>query len=459
MNKLLTFLSIMFLMCIEIKSIPARPNSNISDNDGILFRGTSHLVGRPFIEGREYDCYVRSTDDLVDAINAANNRLDRTKRFRIFIFNGIYTLPLSKTETISSDDGNTYPSPITYISADNISFIGESRDGVIITNSIPNDAIYQGKFGTTNVYDGIGKSDVLQITHNTSGLYFQDLTIKSGMEDSRGRNIAVQDKGTRNIYKNVCLWGFQDTWTSNNDHGLYYFEGGLLRGRTDFLCGKGDILFNECIIQVCMRTGGYITAPSKSVKYGYVFNHCTINGEDSALNGKYHLGRPWGQGTPMSLWVNTVMNITPTTAGWTEMHNGHPKRFAEYNSTDGSGKTVDLSGRKTVFGDGEHPDNVPVLTKEEAEEAICMTNIFREWVPTKNTEEAPQPKNLKIKGNMLKWDNDSHVFCWAVVKDGKIIGFTKVPKYKIDDKSASYAVRAANEMGGFGKESFVSRKK
>ena len=125
------------------------------------------------------------------------------------------------------------------------------------------------------------------------GLYFQDVTVKSGLGDALGRNIAVQDKGKKNIYKNVKLWGYQDTWTSNNDNGLYYFEGGLVRGRTDFLCGKGDIFFNETEIQVCMNTGGYIAVPSKSIKYGFVFNNCTINCESSSLNGKYTLGRPW----------------------------------------------------------------------------------------------------------------------------------------------------------------------
>ena len=164
----------------------------------------------------------------------------------------------------NSDDGNTYPAPYTKISASNISFDGESREGVIITNFPDGAGTYSGQYGQTSVYDGIGKSDVLQIQGNVEGLCFQDVTVKSGLGDALGRNIAVQDKGKKNIYKNVKLWGYQDTWTSNNDNGLYYFEGGLVRGRTDFLCGKGDIFFNETEIQVCMNTGGYIAVPSKS---------------------------------------------------------------------------------------------------------------------------------------------------------------------------------------------------
>ena len=405
-------------------------------------------MNRPAIEKGLYDYYVKTTDDLVAAINAANSRSDKNERYRIFLYNGTYTLPLSTTATINSDDGNSYPSPITYISASNISFDGESRDGVIITNLPDGSPTFAGTYGTTSVYDGISKSDVLQIQSSASGLYFQDVTVKSGIDDALGRNIAVQDRGTKNIYKNVKLWGYQDTWTSNNDNGLYYFEGGLVRGRTDFICGKGDIFFNESEIQICMNTGGYIAVPSKSIKYGFVFNNCTINCESSSLNGKYTLGRPWGQGTPIALWINTKMQYAPSAIGWSEMNNGWPKRFAEYNSTTIAGATVDLSGRKTTFNGGY--TNNPVLSAAEAAEASDMTNMFGDWDPTYYTEQASAPQNVILEGNTLTWDNSNYVYCWAIVKDGRVIDFTTEPTYEVDDASATYAVRAANEMGGLG---------
>ena len=430
-------------------TLPANSVSDLTENyldEPITI--TFSTMTRPAIEKGLYDYYVKTTDDLVAAINAANSRSDKNVRYRIFLYNGTYALPVSATETINSDDGNSYPAPYTKISASNISFDGESRDGVIITNLPDGAPTFAGTYGTTSVYDGIGKSDVLQIQSSAEGLYFQDVTVKSGLGDALGRNIAIQDKGKKNIYKNVKLWGYQDTWTSNNDNGLYYFEGGLLRGRTDFLCGKGDIFFNECEIQVCMNTGGYIAVPSKGIKYGFVFNNCTINCESSSLNGKYTLGRPWGQGTPSALWINTKMQYAPSAIGWSEMSNGWPKRFAEYNSTTTSGATVDLSGRKTTFGDG-HTNN-PVLTAAEAAEASDMTNMFGDWDPTYYTEQASAPQNVVLSGTTLTWDNSNYVYCWAIVKDGSVIDFTTEPTYEVDDASATYAVRAANEMGGLG---------
>jgi len=427
-------------------SLPGNTVCDMTDNfltDAITLHFST--MDRPAVAKALYDAVVSNTEELSAAINAANSRTNKSERFRIFVKDGTYALPLSQKETIASDDGNSYPSPITYITASNISFVGESMAGTVITNSAGN-LSYQGTYGNTSVYDGIGKSDVLQLQSSASNLYFQDITVKSGIPDAMGRNIAVQDKATKTIYKNVCLWGYQDTWTSNNDRGLYYFENGLLRGRTDFLCGKGDCYFNNVIIQMCMNTGGYIAVPSKSIKYGYVFKDCTIKGEDSKLNGSYTLGRPWGQGTPIALWIDTKMEIIPSAIGWNEMSNGWPKRFAEYNSMTAYGTPVDLSGRKTVFGDG-HPNN-PVLTAEEAAEASDMTNMYGDWNPKAATEQAPVPTNVRLTGNTLTWDDSNYALLWAVVKDGKVVDFTLVPSYTVDDTSATYAVRAANEMGG-----------
>lgn len=405
---------------------------------------------RPTVTKGLYDAVVEDADQLLAAINEANSRSDKNTRYRIFLKNGTYTLPLSTTASINSDDGNTYPAPYTVISGSNISFIGESTDGVVITNSIDNTKEFAGQFGTTNVYDGIGKSDVLQLQGSVRGTYFQDLTVRSGMNDARGRNIAVQDKGSQTIYKNTVLWGYQDTWTSNNDNGLYYFEGGKVRGRTDFLCGKGDAFFNAVDIQVCMNTGGYIAVPSKSIKYGYVFKGCNILCESSSLNGKYTLGRPWGEGTPVALWIDTRMQYAPSAIGWSEMSNGWPKQFAEWNSTLTNGTPVDLSGRKTIFA--ETHENNPVMTAEQALEAGDPHNMFGDWDPTLLTEQAPVPQNVKQEGNNLVWDSSDYALLWAIVKDGAVIDFTIEPTYELTE-SGTYAVRAANEMGGLSEAS------
>lgn len=411
------------------------------------------VMERPAIQKGAYDAVVSNADELMAAINAAESRSDKNVRFRIFIKNGEYTIPLSST--MKTCNGYEVPECITFIKSGNISFIGESRDGVIITNGIDKNATFAGTYGTTSKYDGIGNSDVFQISG--SSYYWQDLTIETGMDDATGRDLAIQDKATKTIYKNVGLRGYQDTWTSNNDNGLYYFEGGYVRGRTDYMCGKGDAFFNG--VELRQIAGGYAAVPSKPKSIGWVYKDCVINGEPAVVNyasqekksaadadGNYTLGRPWGSGTPVALFIDTKMNVVPSAIGWNEMSGGWPKRFAEYNSTTSTGSVIDLSGRKKIFGDGH--ENNPVLTAEEAFKYGDMSLMFGDWQPTLATEQAPVPTNVQISGNTLTWDDSNYALLWAIVKDNKVIDFVTEPTYIVDDASATYAVRAANEMGG-----------
>ena len=73
-----------------------------------------------------------------------------------------------------------------------------------------------------------------------------------------------------------------------------------------------------------------------------------------------------------------------------------------------------------------------------------------DWDPTAATEQASSPTNVKIAGKNLTWDNSNYALLWAVCKDGKVVAFTVEPTYNVDDASATWSVRAANEMGGLG---------
>jgi hypothetical protein len=413
---------------------------------------------RPTVEKGLYDKVVSNVDELLAAIEEANNRADQTTRFRIFIKKGSYTIPLYST--MKTCNSYEVPECITFIKGKNISFIGEDRDATVITNGIPANATFAGEYGTTSKYDGIGNSDVFQITSAANGLYWQDLTVETGMEDARGRDIAIQDKGSKNIYKNVTLHGYQDTWTSNNDNGLYYFEDGVIRGRTDYICGKGDIYFNQ--VEFRQIAGGYCAVPSKPANIGWVMKDCTINGDGDGVDGNYTLGRPWGSGTPVALWIDTKMNVVPSAIGWNEMSGGWPARFAEYNSMTSTGSQVDLSGRKKTFGDN-HANN-PILTAEEAAEYSDMSKMYGEWQPTLATEQAPIVTDVKLTGGELTWTGSNYALLYAIVKNGEVIDFTKETTYNIGTAAGSrrsgstdqYQIRAANEMGGLNEASEVA---
>ncbi len=407
---------------------------------------------KPFVEKALYDFIVPVDGSISKALEAANSRgASATNRYRILITNGSYVFDTNGTTT--GGDGKTYDDPRSYLTAPYVSFIGESKEGVTITNKTP-DANWDNGYGQACPLEGIGKGDVLIIQKNGHDAYFQGLTMKSSMGDAHGRDIVLNDQSNRTIFKDACLWGYQDTYVSNSDAGKFYFEGGVIRGRTDYLCGKGDVYYNEVTLQQC-GGGGYLAVPSKAKKYGYVFNNCYIKQETSDVT--FYLGRPWGSGTPTACFINTKMDVNAIGNGWADMSGGWPKRFAEYNSYLTTGTPIDLSGRRTSWTDGNGVvhENDPILTIEEVKE-MSLQNVMGQdddWDPTALTEQASAPTNVTIEGNTLSWDDNNYVLCWVLSKNGKFVCCTTTNSYTVDDASATWTVRAANEMGGLGEAS------
>ena len=419
---------------------------------------------KPAVTKALYDFIVPTDGDFKAALAAAAKRTDTSKRFRIFIKQGDYKIPADENSKVTGGDGKSYANPTIYMNTPNVSIIGEGMDNTSLTNTIP-DAEYKNanQKNPANVLEGIGKGDVLCLQKEATGTYFQDLKMYSSMGDDKGRDIVLNDQSNKTICKNVNLWAYQDTYVSNNQNGKFYFEDGILRGRTDYLCGKGDVYYNNVELWICEK-GGYLAVPSQPKKYGYIFKDCTIKDATEAkdLNGNYTLGRPWGKGTPIALYIDTKMEAIPSAAGWDEMSGGYPKRFAEYNSTTSTGSTVDLKDRKKVYDayDSKNGDNYvnrhnetaesPILAAEEAA-FYTVENIMGQdddWDPTAATEQASAPTNVKLNGTTLAWDNNDYALLWAVCKNGKVVDFTIKPTYLVDDASATWSVRAANEMGG-----------
>ena len=144
------------------------------------------------------------------------------------------------------------------------------------------------------------------------------------------------------------------------------------------------------------------------------------------------------------------VEVVPSAIGWSEMSDGWPKRFAEWNSMNGNGGVVDLSGRKTTFA-STHENN-PVLTQEEADAYSDMTNMFGDWIPTMATEQAPVPTGVTVNGSTLSWTGSDYALLYAICKDGDVIDFVTTTSYEVTE-DGSYTVRAANEMGGLSEPS------
>lgn len=370
----------------------------------------------PTVNPGMYDAVVSTADELL----AALKRADGKQRFRIFLHDGLYDL------------GSACLTPVPAA----VSLIGESMEGTVIRNLAPQ--------------EGIGVSATLLLKGDN--IYMQDLTIKNAYDykGSTGRAVAIQDKGNKNVFKNVRQLSHQDTYYTNNNSARTYYEGGEVHGTVDFICGGGDVFFQGTTLYLEERGGNCITAPATATQWGYVFNECIIDGHP-ITDGDYSLGRPW-QGTPRCVWINTTMKVIPSAGGWTEM-SVVPALFAEYNSRTENGTPIDCSKRRTTFESTEVTYN-PVLTAEEAA-AYTIANVLAgddSWQPQLLTEQAAAPA-IGVADGIISWAASDYVLCYAICKNGKVVAFTNDNSYTIPadaTDSDRYSIRAANEMGGLG---------
>ena len=389
--------------------------------------------GEPVATNEEGYYVVKAGDGthLMNTLDVVNSLPADQGRAYIFLPDGTYDL------------GNEVLTPI---SRDNVSIIGQSMDKTIIVNEAP--------------VEGIGVSATFLITG--TGTYMQDLTLKNAYDyynksTSDGRAVVIQDKGNHTICKNVRLLSYQDTYYSNAN-GDYYFENSDIHGTVDFICGSGDVFFNECTLTVEERNADgsgecTLTAPStdtsKGDSYGYVFNNCTIN----SLAEKFNFGRAWNN-DPRCAYLNTTLlqpeklNSNHWTLGGM---NVVADKFVEYNSMDANGKVISPESLVLKFTkDSNSNEYETILTAEQAE-GYTLDKVFTDWTPGESAKQK-ELGMLKVDGTSLTWDAVDGATAYAVFHNGEFVSMTATPSYTINEGSADeYTVRAANECGGFGK--------
>ena len=354
-----------------------------------------------------------------------NNAAANAARTFIFLPNGTYDL------------GDKCLTPI---SGNNISIIGENMDKTIIVNKPE--------------VEGIGVTATL---FNTStGLYMQDLTLKNAypFDKSTGRAVCLQDKGTQTICKNVKMLSYQDTYYSNNNKGQYYFENSDIHGIVDFICGGGDVFFNKCTLTLEPGKGSYITAPyTDGSDYGYVFDGCKIVG---SATDSFTFGRSWG-GTAKCAFLNTILdknaaaNIASTR--WTTGGmNVVAKNFFEYNTVDENGKVISPAENIVKFTkDKEVSEYNTIITAEKAAE-FSLDKVFINWKPADLAAQKSATAATESNGK-LAWEGDAQMY--IILKDGKFFAMTTEKSLDLAGTTGTWSVRAANEMGGFGKMTSV----
>ncbi len=385
------------------------------------------------IEPNEQGYYIVKPGDggsLLNTLDVVNALPASEGRAYIFLSDGTYDLGREV---------------LTPISRSNISIIGQSMDNTIVINEAPQ--------------EGIGVSATFFIDKNTQNTYMQDLTLKNAYDyyniPGDGRAVVIQDKGDRTIFKNVRMLSYQDTYYPNNN-GQYYLENSDIHGTVDFICGEGDVFFNNCTLTVEPRSLGgsgecTITAPSTDVnggnKWGYVFNNCTIDN----LAESFNFGRAWNNKPRCAFLNTTIKNDKLIKSRWRleGLNNNIPDKFVEYNTVNEEGTVISPTENNITFTGASAEVNTIISADEAAQ--YTLDNVFPDWTPD---EYAAQKELglLKADGSRLTWDAVDGVTAYAVFLNGKFVAMTSTSSYDITEGEADdYTVRAANAHGGFGR--------
>lgn len=205
----------------------------------------------------------------------------------------------------------------------NIELCGEDAEKTIITYD---DHANINKMGTFRTY-------TLKV--EGSDITVKNITIENNAA-KLGQAVALHTEGNNLTFIGCRFLGNQDTVYTGVGETKLLFKDCYIEGTTDFIFGPSTAWFEHCTIH--SKADSYITAAStpKGVKYGYVFNNCTLTAEPNVT--KVYLGRPWRQ-YAHTLFMNCHFGKHIVPAGWQKWSNKDnlaTTRYEEYNN-DGEG--------------------------------------------------------------------------------------------------------------------------
>ena len=255
----------------------------------------------------------------------------------------------------------------------------------------------------------------------------------------------------------------QDTLYTQGQHS--YFKNCLIEGQTDYIFGRGNVVFDACELSFkgysAGSQGGYITASRPLAgEYGYLFRNCVITGNDKLTVTPGYLGRPWGADAKVYFMNTKFQNDSIITkAGWHDMSSAKAAdaNFFEYNSKTLSGDAIDTSGRvRGVMSDTEAAlvdvkkffgSWTPSIYQEETADIISFDK--KPFITDNGDLNTPYPGHTLTVGYSIKGiseDNDASTIKWYRVKgDEETLIYAsnavKGKTYKITKQDIGYQIK------------------
>lgn len=312
------------------------------------------------------------------------------------------------------------------------------------------------------------QADCAVVVVNATDFYAENITFENayGVEAQNGpQALAIKTNSDRMAFSNCKFRSFQDTWmtSTKGKNDRTYADHCWIEGAVDYFYGGGNA-FVENSTFFNVRSGSVIVAPSHEAgtKWGYVFQHCTIDGNKAAGDGRSKLGRPW-HNQPMAVFLNSTIKIPLHPEGWTDMGPA-AKLFAEYNSRDAKGRPVDLTRRRTWYQQskgegGQRVDGLQAVLSEQEAAKYTYTNVVAGqdgWNPRNFFKKAAAPSHIEWSAGRLTWQGSPDAAGYVVYKDHRLAGFTKDASFNTDTRpEGKYTVMSVNENGSLGNMSQI----
>ena len=263
------------------------------------------------------------------------------------------------------------------VSRPNVSLVGESRDGVVLTYDAiadtpsPEGVPYgtRGSFTLRILARGFrARSLTIENAFDYMANYAKDRNDPTRMANPQGVALMTDGESDEAVFIDVRIVGHQDSLFTNA--GRHYFADCIVLGSVDFIFGAGTALFENCEIVSRDRgsrsNNGYVTAPSTPLSrpYGFVFIRSRLTKENPSMAANsVTLGRPWHPAAAPGVnsaaaFIECWMDDHIGTKGWDRMSSVDPvtsvrvwyepgeSRFFEYRST-GPG-SVESPTRRTL---------------------------------------------------------------------------------------------------------------
>jgi pectin methylesterase-like acyl-CoA thioesterase len=214
----------------------------------------------------------------------------------------------------------------------NVTFLGESRDGTIL--SAYNREAYNS-----------GSDKRMLFRARANGLRMYNLTLYNTAPDNSGQAETIKQSGLKCIMENCAFKSYQDTLCLN---GQMYYKNCYIEGDTDYIWGTGTVYFDKCEAK-SLSTGSILTQPRSAgpAATGYFFVDCALTAATGVTNsylGRLFDGYPYAQ----TALINCTM---PSTLfypiGWNrntqiDMNN---VRLWEYKSITPEGTLINTASR------------------------------------------------------------------------------------------------------------------